>query len=94
MNRSLLDLLFFKQTQCLSRKYKCLFENLETQVGQLALNLPYHYRDSFSSDTKKNPKDCMAITLSSGKELQVIKEAEKRQKGDEAEKVYQNQAGS
>ena len=30
-------------------------------------------RDSFPSDTKKNPKDCMKVTLISGKELQKIK---------------------
>ena len=33
-------------------------------------------RDSFPSDTKKNPKDCMAVTLRSGKEL-VKKEKKK-----------------
>ena len=38
----------------------------ETQVGQLNLNMQNQSRDSFSSDTKKNPKDCMAITLKSG----------------------------
>ena len=34
-------------------------------------------KDSFPSDTKKNPKDCMAITLRSGKELQGRNEVEK-----------------
>ena len=29
---------------------------------------------SFPSDTKKNPKDCMAITLRSGKELRDSKD--------------------
>ena len=33
-------------------------------------------RDSFPSDTKKNPKDCMAITLKSGRELQKREEDE------------------
>ena len=36
------------------------------------------YRDSFPSDTKKNPKDCMEITLKSDRELQKRKEDEKR----------------
>ena len=35
-------------------------------------------RDYFPSDTKKNPKDCMAVTLRSGRELQKRKEDEIR----------------
>ena len=34
-------------------------------------------RDSFPSDTKKNPKYCMAINLKSGKELENIEEEKK-----------------
>ena len=49
-------------------------KNLETQVGQLAMQ--NQCRDSFPSDTKKNPKDCMAITLRNGRELQKIEEDE------------------
>ena len=44
-------------------------KNLETWVGQLALNMHNQSRDSLPSDTKKNPKDYMAITLRSGREL-------------------------
>ena len=44
-------------------------KNLEVQVGQLALNMQNQTRDSFPSDTKKNPKDFMEITLRSGREL-------------------------
>ena len=44
-------------------------KNLETQVGQLALTLQSQKKDAFPSDTKKNPKDCMAVQLRSGKEL-------------------------
>ena len=51
-------------------------KNLETQVGQLALSMQNQYRDSFPSDTKKNPKDCMTITLRSGREFQKRKEEE------------------
>ena len=53
-------------------------KNLETQVGQLAFTMQNQSRDAFLSDTKKNPKDCMAITLRSSKELQGINEAEKK----------------
>ena len=52
-------------------------KNLETRIGQLALNMQNQFRDSFPSDTKKNPKDCMTITLRSGKELQGRNEVEK-----------------
>ena len=31
--------------------------NLETQVGQLALDMQNQFMDSFASDTKKNPND-------------------------------------
>ena len=48
-------------------------KNLETQVGQLALTLQSQKKDAFPSDTRKNPKDCMAVQLRSGKELEEIK---------------------
>ena len=44
-------------------------KNLETQIGQLALTLQNQMKDAFPSDTQKNPKDCMAIQLRSGKDL-------------------------
>ena len=47
-------------------------KNLETQVGQLALTLQSQKKDAFPSDTKKNPKDCMAVQLRSGKELEMM----------------------
>ena len=53
-------------------------KNLETQVGQLALTLQSQKKDAFPSDTKKNPKDCMAVQLRSGKELEKMKEARRR----------------
>ena len=49
-------------------------KNLETQVGQLALTLQSQKKDAFPSDTKKNPKDCMAVQLRSGKELEKMTE--------------------
>ena len=49
-------------------------KNLETQVGQLALTLQRQRKDAFPNDTKKNPKDCMAVHLRSGKELEKMKE--------------------
>ena len=36
-------------------------------------------KDAFPSDTKKNPKDCMAVTLKSGEDIENKKEDEKRE---------------
>ena len=55
-------------------------KNLETQVGQLALAMQNQSKDAFPSDTKKNPKDCMVVTLRSSKEL---KERENEKKTTE-----------
>ena len=56
-------------------------------MGQLALSMKNQSRDSFPSDTKQNPKDCMKITLISGKELQKIRgeEDEMTEKEDKIE---------
>ena len=61
-------------------------KNLEPQVGQLALSMQNQHRDSFPSDIKKNLKDCMEINLRSGRELQKIKEDEKKMTGKKKEK--------
>ena len=53
-------------------------KNLETQVGQLALAMQNQSKDAFLSDIKKNPKDCMAVTLRSGKELEERRNEKKK----------------
>ena len=53
-------------------------KNLETQVGQLALAMQNQSMDAFLSDTRKNPKDCMVVTLRSGREVESRKEKEKK----------------
>ena len=58
-------------------------KNLETQIGQLALNMQNQSWDSFPSDTKKNPKDCMEITLRSGRELENKEKEKKNQTGNQ-----------
>ena len=58
-------------------------KNLETQIGQLALTLQNQMKDAFPSDTKKNPKDCMAMQLRSGKDLEKKTEKDESNKGDE-----------
>ena len=44
-------------------------KNLETQMGQLSLSLKENPSRFFPSETKKNLKECIAVTLRSGKEL-------------------------
>ena len=53
-------------------------QNLETQVEQLALAMQNQSKDAFPSETKKNPKDYMVVTLRSGRELESRKEDEKK----------------
>ena len=53
-------------------------KNLETQVGQLALSMQNQSKDAFPSDIRKNPKDCMVVTLRSGREIEGRKEKEKK----------------
>ena len=53
-------------------------KNLETQVGQLTLSMQNQSKDAFPSDKKKNLKDCMVVTLRSGRDLESRKEEEMR----------------
>ena len=63
-------------------------KNLETQIGQLALTLQNQIKDAFPSDTKKNPKDCMAVQLRSGKELE--KEKSEKDESNKGEGILEN----
>ena len=63
-------------------------KNLETQIGKLALTLQNQIKDAFLSDTKKNPKDCMAVQLRSGKELE--KEKSEKDEGNKGEGSLEN----
>ena len=75
--QKLLDLEAFKSdTQMFQKNASASLKNLETQVGQLALNMPHQNKGTFPSDTQKNPKDCMAIQLRSGKDLSSNKKTE------------------
>ena len=60
---------------------------METQVGQLALNMQNQNKGAFPSDTQKNPKDCMAVQLRSGKEMSSSSWKEKKEKTDEGEEA-------
>ena len=44
-------------------------KNPEIQIGQLAQAVQKEPKDSYPSDTRKNQRDCMALMLRSGREL-------------------------
>ena len=44
-------------------------KNLEAQIGQLALNMQNQSKDLVPSDTGNDPRECMAVLLRSGREL-------------------------
>ena len=84
--QKLSDLEAFKSdTQMFQKNTSASLKNLET-LGQLALNVPNQNKGTFPSDTQKNPKDCMAIQLRSGKDLSSKEETEaEKEKTEEKE---------
>ena len=62
-------------------------KNVETQMRQLALSLKENPPKSFPSDTKKNPKQCMVVTLRSGKELDEPQKKENEREQAEKNKI-------
>ena len=75
---------FQENTTAFQANTNASLKNWETQVGQLALAMQNKPKDSFPSDTRKNPKDCMVVTLRSGREL---KEMRVEMKDTEKEKL-------
>ena len=60
-------------------------------MGQLASTLQNKTVDAFSSDTQKNPRDCMAVQLRSGKELSnIIEEKIEKTEQEEEEETGRN----
>ena len=78
--QKLSDLEAFKSdTQMFQKNASASLKNLETQVEQLALNMPNQSKGTFPNDTQKNPKDYMAIQLRSGKDLSSNKRIEEKE---------------
>ena len=77
---------FKSDTQMFQKNASVSLKNLETQVGQLALNMPNQSKGTFPSDTQKNPKDCMAIQLRSGKDLSSNKRTERKEETEAKKK--------
>ena len=46
-------------------------------------------KDAFPSDTKKNPKDCMAVQIRSGKDLEKKTEKNESNKGEEGPEIVE-----
>ena len=59
-------------------------KNMEVQIGQLAQTMQNQSKGSFPSDTRKNPRECMAVSLRSGREL----EERRKEKKDIEEEQY------
>ena len=68
-------------------------KNLETQVGKLALTLQNQNKNAFPSDTQKNPKDCMAVQLRSGKKMSSSRAKEKEKTNQKEEKATRGENG-
>ena len=65
---------FLANTVVFQANTNASLKNLETQVEQLALAMQNQSKDAFPSDTRKNQKDCMVVTLRSGTEIEGRKE--------------------
>ena len=44
-------------------------KNLETQIGQLALNMQNQSKGLVPSDIRKDPRECMVVLMRSGRKL-------------------------
>ena len=90
--QKLSDLEAFKSdTQMFQKNASASLKNLETQVGQLALNMPNQSKGTFPSDTQKNPKDCMAIRLRSGKDVSSNKRTERKEETEVENEETENE---
>ena len=90
--QKLSDLEAFKSdTQVFQKNTSASLKNLETQVGQLALTMPNKSKGTFPSDTQKNPKDCMAVQLRSGKEVDNNSKKERKEEIDSKQEEIGNE---
>ena len=80
-------------SQIFQKTTNASLRNLETQIGQLALNLQNKMKDAFPSDTKKNPKDCMAVQLRSGKDLEEKTERDESNRKKKAQRLLKHWKG-
>ena len=79
-------------TAVFQTKTNASLKNLETHIRKLAQDVQKEPKDSFPSNTRKNPKDCMEVILRSGRALderrvekRYIKEEKQVEIGEELE---------
>ena len=90
--QKLSDLEAFKSdTQVFQKNTSASLKNFETQVRQLALSMPNQSKGTFPGDTQKNPKDCMAVKLKSGKEVGNNSKKERKEETDAEQEEIGNE---
>ena len=87
---------FKSNTQICQPNTNSLLKILETRVRQLASTMQKKTKDAFPSDTQKNPRDCMAVQLRSGKELSNsrVEKKENTEQEEEEETRRENRKSS
>ena len=60
---------FQENTTMFKTNTNASLKNLEILIGRLALNMKNQSKGSVPSDTRKDPRECMAVLLRSGREL-------------------------
>ena len=60
---------FVRNLETNQASFNATMKNLEIQMGKMAQSPKQNSLKSFPSDTKTNPKQCMVVTLRSGREL-------------------------
>ena len=73
-------------------------KNLEIKIGKLAQAVQKEPKDSFPSDTRKNPRDCMALIWRSDRELDERrgenKDTEEEKQAEMGEELEQHSSGT
>ena len=60
---------FQENTTVFQANINASLKNLETQIGELALNMQKQSKDSVPSYSRKDLRECMVVLLRSGREL-------------------------
>ena len=77
---------------------KASLKNLEIQIGQLAQVVQKEPKDLFPCDFRNNPKECMAIIMRSGRELDEMRgerrDIEEEKQAKIGEELKQHSSGT
>ena len=89
---------FRANTNVFQTNINASLKNLEIHIGQLAQAVQKEPKDSFLSDTRKNPKDYMAVIMRSGRELDEMrgekKDTEEEKQVEIGEELEQHSLGT